>query len=158
LSKQVMHKFKSDAIRLGISSQQEAIRAVHDFQKKFTSKNMEGILAQPMIFGGVEMIIGFKRDPSVGNVYMLGLGGIFTEEIQDIAIHVGVIQKNTTALMLRQLKSQQTIKSIDTTALSNALMKVQKLVEQKKSICELDLNPIVVFKKGAKIVDARILV
>ncbi len=47
---------------------------------------LDGILVERMAPPGLEMIVGAKRDPEWGPMVLVGLGGIWTEALDDIAL------------------------------------------------------------------------
>ena len=47
---------------------------------------LDGILVEKMAARGVEMILGARRDPDWGVILMAGLGGIWTEALNDVRI------------------------------------------------------------------------
>ena len=48
-----------------------------------------------MVPRGFEIIIGLKRDAQFGPVIMFGLGGIFTELLDDVSFRVLPISRGT---------------------------------------------------------------
>jgi acetyl-CoA synthetase (ADP-forming) len=46
---------------------------------------------------------------------------------------------------------------VDQETIVDALMKTSKMLEECPEIRELDINPIIVYERGAKIVDARVI-
>ncbi len=46
---------------------------------------LEGMLVAKQIAGGIEMVLGIHRDPEMGPVVMVGLGGIWLELFKDVA-------------------------------------------------------------------------
>ncbi len=45
-----------------------------------------GVLVQEMVTGGVECMIGVKRDPVFGPLVAVGLGGIYVEVLKDLSL------------------------------------------------------------------------
>ena len=52
---------------------------------------INGILVQRMEKGLAEVILGFRRDPQVGPVVVLGAGGVLAEIYKDIAIRIAPV-------------------------------------------------------------------
>jgi succinyl-CoA synthetase beta subunit len=48
------------------------------------SATVDGVLVSPMIGDGLDLLVGVVRDPAWGCVMALGLGGIWTEVLQDV--------------------------------------------------------------------------
>ena len=47
---------------------------------------LDGMLVEAMAPRGVEMIVGARRDPDWGPVLLVGLGGIWTEALDDVRL------------------------------------------------------------------------
>ncbi|MCX8153242.1 MAG: acetate--CoA ligase family protein, partial [Candidatus Bathyarchaeota archaeon] len=92
-----------------------------------------------------------------------GLGGIFVELLQDVTFKVAPITREDAQEMVTKVKAYPLLKGYrntppaDIDAIVNILLSASKLVMDHPEIKELDLNPIVVYEKGAKAVDARII-
>lgn len=157
LAPELTHKKKSGALLLPIHNYSEAKSGFVYLSKKFHSVALEGILAQPLQKPGVEMFIGLKRDPAAGMVITVGLGGSLIELQQDFSMKILPIQRPDTEDMLNSLEHQSVLTKIDRSYILNLLLKMSTLAVSDNSITELDLNPIIVYKKGGEIVDARIV-
>ena len=87
-SHQILHKTEIGAVRLNLADGQavrdafEAIRSRLAQDHKFDA--MEGVLVQPMLSSGVEVMVGMTRDPLFGPLLAFGLGGIHVEILGDI--------------------------------------------------------------------------
>lgn len=109
---------------------------------------------------GVEMIIGLKDDPVFGRVLMLGTGGTLVELIKDVSFRVCPINEKDAEDMIAELKLRQLLYGFrgaplaDVKSLKSAMMKVSRLPGKIK---EMDINPMIVGKSGAKVADARIV-
>jgi acyl-CoA synthetase (NDP forming) len=94
---------------------------------------------------------------------MFGLGGIFVEIFKDVSFRVAPITSEDAKEMISEVKSYPLLKGYrntppaDLKAIIKILLNTSKLVMDNPEIKELDLNPIIVYEKGAKTVDARII-
>jgi acyl-CoA synthetase (NDP forming) len=59
-----------------------------EMRRRVPSARIDGVLVQRMIAGGIEMILGVKRDPLFGPALVCGFGGIFVELLRDVAVRV----------------------------------------------------------------------
>lgn len=121
---------------------------------------LKGILVQEFI-EGQQLIIGLKKDSVFGNVILFGLGGIFTELLQDVSIRKCPITKEEAQSMIDELKSRKLFEGfrnikLNTDKLKHDLVSISKLPE-KKDIQELDINPYILNSKEGKAVDVRIV-
>jgi acyl-CoA synthetase (NDP forming) len=93
---------------------------------------------------------------------MFGLGGVLVEILKDVSFRVAPINSSDALEMITELKAYPVLKGYrdqppaDINALIEILLKVSKLVVERPEIWDIDLNPILVYEKGAKAVDARI--
>jgi acyl-CoA synthetase (NDP forming) len=125
---------------------------------------MDGILVQPMIPGGVELMVGVTQDPLFGPLIGFGLGGIHVEILKDVCFRVTPITDRDAAEMVRSIKGYRLLEGYrghppaDIAAIEDVLLRVARLVEELPQISELDLNPVIALPPGhgCQIVDARI--
>jgi len=106
---------------------------------------------------GIELIIGAKKDETFGKIILFGLGGIYAEIFEDVAIRALPIDESQADSMIKQIKGFKILsgyrgKKYNLDALRQLILKVAKLFEEQK-IKEIDLNPVFLDEKDAKIVD-----
>ena len=166
VSPQVVHKSEVG----GVITQLRGAREVKDaYQRILTNvkKNkpgakITGVLVEEMAPPSTEVIIGATRNPQFGPVLMFGLGGILVEILKDVSFRVAPINSSDALEMIMELKAYPVLKgyrnqpAADIDALVEILLKVSTLVIERPRISEVDLNPILVYEKGAKAVDARV--
>jgi acyl-CoA synthetase (NDP forming) len=110
-----------------------------------------------------EVIVGATKDPQFGPALMFGLGGIFVEVLKDVAFRIAPITKSEAQEMITEVKAYPILRGYrgqplaDINAIVEILLNTSKLVMDHPEIKELDLNPIMVYEKGAITVDARII-
>ena len=165
VSPDVIHKSDVGGVILNIKNQQEAKDAfsrIEEIASKIGCR-LDGALVEEMAPPGVETIIGAKRDPQFGPVIMFGLGGIFVEVFKDISFRVAPITREDAMDMVSELKAYTILKGIrgkrpsDIDAIIDALLKVSSMMTELGEIKELDLNPVMAYEKGYRIVDARVI-
>jgi acetyl-CoA synthetase (ADP-forming) len=94
---------------------------------------------------------------------MFGLGGIFVEVLKDVTFRIAPITEDEACEMIGEVKAYPLLKGYrntppaDLKAIAKILTNTSKMVMDYPEIKELDLNPIMVYEKGAKTVDARII-
>jgi acetyltransferase len=116
-----------------------------------------------MLEDGVEVIIGATKDPVFGHAIMFGLGGIFVEALRDVSFRIAPLTRRDAEEMIAEIKGHRVLRSVrgrppvDLEAIADAILGVSRLVtDHRDDIEELDVNPLVVFEKGAKAADALI--
>src|SRR5204862_4159656 len=94
--------------------------------------HIDGVLIAPCVTGGVETILGVKRDPVFGPVIMFGLGGIFVEVLKDVALRLAPIDKAEALGMIAEIKGHAILEGVrgqrpsDTDALADALVNLSQ--------------------------------
>jgi len=132
------------------------------FYNKFNElkKKSSKILVQEYV-KGKEIILGLKNDDTFGYSVMFGLGGVFVEVFDDVSFRVCPISKKDALEMIKEIKAYKVLKgirgdkSINFSLLVKNILRLNKLT--KSGIRELDINPLIINQKEAKIVDARII-
>lgn len=167
-SHQIVHKTEMGGVRLNLADEQEVRDAFEAIRTKLAQAQeleaMEGVLVQPMVSGGVEVMVGMTRDPLFGPLIAFGLGGIHVEILGDVQFRVTPLTDQDATEMVRSIKGYRVLTgyrgqpAVDLKALEEALLRISQLVEASPEISELDLNPIFALPEGhgCRIVDARI--
>ena len=166
-SAQILHKTEARVIQLNLSSDQEVRRAYKELLQNARSyapqAHIEGVLVQEMVRDGVEVIIGVTKDPVFGPAIMFGLGGIFVEALRDVSFRIATLTRPDAEEMIDEIRGRRVLDGMrgkppaDREALIDTLLRVSQLVtEHGDQIDELDLNPLILLPKGAKVVDALI--
>jgi acyl-CoA synthetase (NDP forming) len=166
ISQQLIHKSDSKALRLGLTDTASIDHAWNEMEAHVVQKNKEvtidGALVQRMV-GGVECIIGMKRDAVFGPVILFGLGGIFVEIVKDTAMRIAPITKEQALAQIRSIQGFPLLAgargrdAVDIDALAHVVTSLSHLVLDYPEITEIDLNPVFATSKGVEIVDVRVM-
>ena len=167
VSHEIIHKSDVGGVILNLRSTgevEEAYREILANVKKHQPKaRVLGVLVQEMAPSSTEVIVGAMKDNQFGPSIMFGLGGIFVEVLEDVAFRIAPVTKREAELMVTEIKAYPVLKGyrnqppLDTDAIVEIIVNTSKLVMEHRVIKELDLNPIMVYEKGAITVDARII-
>lgn len=167
VSPDVIHKSDVGGVIVNLKDPKEirnAYKQILQNVKKHKAKaKITGILVQEMAPSSTEVIVGAIKDPQFGPSIMFGLGGIFVEVLKDVTFRVAPLTEDEARQMITEVKAYPLLKGYrnqppaDIDAIVKILLNTSKLVMEHQEIKELDLNPIMVYKKGAKTVDARII-
>jgi acetyltransferase len=162
VSEKASHKTDVGGVKLGLDDA-DAVRQAFD---SLAAVDREGrVLVQPMVEGGLEMILGARRDPSFGTVVLVGLGGIFVEVLKDVSMRVVPFQTGQLDEMIRDLSAYPLLTGAreqskrDIPAIQDGLLALARLMEGFDQIQELDVNPLMVLPEGQGVfaVDARVV-
>lgn len=167
VSPQVVHKTEAGGIRLDIRGPEgleEACRSVLDeVGRKVPGAEVEGVLVQQHAGGGVELLLGSKRDPEFGPVLVFGLGGIYTEILRDVAFRIAPVTQSEALGMIMETRAYQLLKGArgregaDLEALSRAVAGLSELMAASPEVSEIDINPLLATPRGVLALDARII-
>lgn len=167
VSPSVIHKSEVGGVLLDLNTSigvEKGYRAILANVKKLRpDSQVEGILVQEMAPSSVEVIVGAIKDDQFGQSIMFGIGGIFVEVLDDVVFRIAPVTKQEAESMITEIKAYKVLKGYrnqppsDTKAIAEIISNTSKLVTDYEEIKELDLNPIMVYEKGAKTVDARII-
>ncbi len=169
-SHRIVHKTEMGGVQLNLADDQAVrdafsrIRTILEQAGKLDA--MDGVLVQPMLSDGVEVMIGMTRDPLFGPLIAFGLGGIHAEILGDLQFCVTPLTDHDAEAMIRGIKGYRLLTgyrgqpAVDLKAIEEVLLRLSRLVEEIPGISELDLNPIFALPpgQGCRIVDARIRV
>jgi acetate---CoA ligase (ADP-forming) len=117
------------------------------------------VLVAPYVTGGVEVIIGVKRDPVFGPVVMVGLGGILVEVLQDVVLRPAPVDRGEALAMIAELKGRAVLDRArgqpagDVEALADALAALSRFAAAHADEVEsVDINPLLVLPRGRGVV------
>ncbi len=167
VSPQILHKTDVGGVKVGIDNVNDVKKTFNDMYGRLSKKKgvkVKGILLEKMVPKGVELIVGLQNDPQFGPVIMVGMGGILTEVMRDVAFRMLPITTSDAKSMLAELKGSKLLKGfrgskpIDINMISKALVQIGKLgVEHATHFDSIDFNPVVFYPKSYAVVDAKIL-
>lgn len=167
VSPDILHKSDVGGVKVKIDSEegiQSGFKEIVQSAKNFLpSADIRGVLVTPMADPGIEVIVGTKIDDQFGPVIMYGFGGIMVEIMKDVVFRVLPITRNGAKKMIEETMSFPILNGVrgtdayDKKALINLLMLCSEIIEAYPEIEEMDLNPVIIHKKGISLVDARIL-
>lgn len=164
-----LHKSDVGGVHLHIADEAAVAAAVAAIDRAAAAHaiEVEGYLVEEMAAGGVEVIVGGFVDPVFGPVVMVGLGGIFTEILDDVALRICPIATSDALEMIGELRAAPLLSGargrapLDVPALAAVLVALGGpegyLMTEGQRVAEVDLNPVIVSASGAVAVDARII-
>ena len=166
----IAHKSDVGAVRLNLTSDLAVRRAFTDIMASARTlaagDQIEGVLVQSMVSGGIETMVGVADDPLFGPVVAFGLGGVNVEVLGDVRFRIAPLTDGDAAELLREIRGLPLLQGYrgrppaDLDALRDLLLRVSRLATEVPEIAELDLNPVIALAPGlgCRIVDARVKV
>ncbi len=158
------HKTEAGAVRLNVQNlaglKQAAREVLAAVKKHQPDARIEGVLVQEMT-SGTEVIVGAVNDLYFGPTIAFGLGGIFTELLQDVTHRFAPFDAQTAREMINEIRGAPLLHgyrgrpALDVSALADALARLSLLIaDHADRIAEIDINPLFVREKGVVAADA----
>ena len=167
-SRRIVHKTEVGGVHLNLSDAAAVRAAFAAIEARLRAEGrldaFDGVVVQPMLRGGVEIMIGMTQDPLFGPLVAFGLGGIHVEILGDVCFRVAPLTDRDAAEMVRSIRGCRLLQgyrghpAADLAGIEELLLRISRLVEEVPVIAELDLNPVFAQAAGALVVDARIRV
>ena len=162
----IAHKSDLGLVVLHLAGDERIRAAAHDLLETGRRDDLapRGLLVEPMADPGVELIVGLKRDASFGPVIVVGLGGIFTDVLDDVAIRLAPVPHDEAWAMLGELRGSRILDgvrgrpAVDRDAVARMVVALGALGVAHPDILEIDLNPVIASPHGATAVDALVVV
>lgn len=167
-SADIPHKTEAGVVRLGLKDAAAVRLAFGEImaaaQRLEPAPRIAGVLVQPMIPAGVEVVVGSQRDPTFGPLVVVGLGGIMVELLRDSAIELAPVSREQALGMIHRLKGARLLtgfrgsEPIDIERLADIIVAVSELAaDHPDAIAEIDVNPIICRPDRTVAVDALIV-
>jgi acyl-CoA synthetase (NDP forming) len=168
-SADILHKTEVGAVAINVApddARATYVRVLESAKRFVPTAKIEGVLVQPMVPAGREVIVGISRDECWGPLLMLGLGGVMVEAVGDAVLAPVPLDHETALALIHRLKASAVFGSYrgmppaDTEALADLMVKLSQFAfDHADDIAEVDLNPVIVHGKGdgVTVVDALIV-
>ena len=163
----LLHKTEIGAVVTDVRDEKELAHQYQSLMRRAQDHRLAGarVVIQPMVTGGVEMVLGMIRDPKFGPMIMCGLGGVLVEVARDVAFKLPPLTAGDAEEMIDRLKGRKLLAgfrgapAIDRGPIVSSLVALSHLVDDFPLISELDINPFVACSAGrpSRAVDARIV-
>ncbi len=167
VSPNIIHKSDIGGVKVCINDKKGVVAAyteiMDNVQKNCPDATIRGVIVSAMALPAPEVIIGGLRDPQFGPAVMFGMGGVFVEIFKDISFRIAPLEEYEALEMIGEVKVSDILKgfrnskALDISALAQTILKVSEIMISLLEIKEIDLNPILVYPKGVKAVDVRVI-
>jgi acetate---CoA ligase (ADP-forming) len=163
LSQAIPHKSDVGGVAVGLTAESIG-SALNDMAARLAAQGLpepEGYLVQKMLSGGVELILGLRRDPQLGPLVLLGTGGTLAELVEDSAIRLLPIAEVDAHEMVDELRMARILKGYrgsapyDIEALVQAILALARMGESLGArLSEAEINPLFVMPRGGGVAAA----
>jgi acetyltransferase len=166
-SPDILHKTDVGGVKLNINSEIAAEDAFAEItsnvRRLMPNAFINGVMLYEMIAGGKEVILGVTYDRTFGHMIMFGLGGIYVEVLKDVSFRIVPVSNGEAVSMINEIRTSALLKGSrgekpsDIGSIVEGIIGISSIVTDFPMIHELDINPLVVLRKGAFALDARII-
>ena len=161
VSGEIAHKTEAGAVVLGVADEAALVAACAEMRGRLGAR-IRGFIAQPMVRGVGEAILGYRRDPLVGPVVALGAGGVLAEVYRDVVLRAAPVDLATAEEMIAQVRGLAPARGYrglprgDLAALAAAVVAFSRLAGLAE-VAEAEVNPLIVMPEGQGVVMADAL-
>lgn len=158
----LLHKSDAGGVALELADADELGQAFKDMDKRLGAPAYT-VEAMADLRNAVELIAGVQADPRFGPVVMVGLGGVLTEVLRDVAFALAPVDVPAARQMLESLRSAAVLRGVrgkpvvNVDAAAEAIACISRVAADHPEISELEVNPLLVTPHGALALDARVV-
>ncbi len=159
----IAHKSEQGLVRVGLGTADRVREAASSILARLGTLGHEGrLLVAEMLEGEIELIAGFQRDPQFGPVVLVGLGGIWTEYLDEVAVRVGRIDRDEARRMLDETVVGRMLRTarggaIPEEGVLDAICGLAAFGVDHPRVAAIDLNPILVGRERTIAVDGLVI-
>lgn len=164
-SPDISHKSDVGGVVLGLSDAGAVRQATAAMLARVAAARpgarVDGVLVQPMVTGGKELLVGLVRDAQFGPLLMVGFGGIYVELLGDTASRLAPVTAAEALIMLDELRMAPALRGargerpVARAALADTIARFSQIGADRPELAEIELNPLMAGPGGAIVVDAR---
>ena len=166
-SPDILHKTDIGGVKLNINSRKEAKEAFSDItmnaRRLMPKAFINGVTVYETVQKGREIILGITYDRTFGHMIMFGLGGIYVEVLKDVSFRIVPVTVSDAREMVQEIRTFKLLSGVrgekpaDMDAILQSIVRLSMLASDFPEIHELDINPLVVYDRGAMAIDSRII-
>jgi acetate---CoA ligase (ADP-forming) len=161
------HKSDAGGVALGIGDPHALQAAWQRIAARIATAQpalvLDGMLVEAMAPRGIELIVGARRDPAWGPIVLVGLGGIWTEALDDVRVMPADLTADQIVAEMSALKGAKLLRGLrggaplDIAAVADVAARIGALMRARPEINEIDINPLVAYPDGVLALDALIV-
>ena len=158
----VQHKSDAGGVVLGIPDAEALRNAYMDLDERLGAPEVS-VEAMAPVEDGLELVVGSKRDPRFGPIVLVGLGGIYAEVLDDVAVALAPVDEDEADRLIRSLRAASLLDGargrppLDVAAAARATAALSRAAAACHEIAELEVNPLLVLPDRVLGLDARVV-
>jgi len=156
----LLHKSDAGGVVVGLGDEAALTRAIGDLQERLAPPAFSVERMAP-VSAGVELLAGARWDERFGPVVAVGLGGVYTEILRDVAVALAPVDAAEADRLLGSLRAAPLLRGargrppVDVAAAARAVGALSEVAARHPELAELEVNPLLVTPDGALGLDAR---
>ncbi|HEX7658330.1 MAG TPA: GNAT family N-acetyltransferase [Pseudonocardiaceae bacterium] len=157
----LLHKSAGGGVLVDVHDHDEVIAGVRQLRDRF-GDTLGGLIIQPMLPHGREFLVGVNSDVTFGPLVVFGIGGVDTDVVADRSARLTPLGQTDAEDLMRGLRASASLfgpearSPLDEAAIQDVLLRIGLLAQLLPEVVELDLNPLIAWRKDVRVVDARI--
>ena len=130
--------------------------------KEVFGRRLAGVIIQPVVAGGVEVMISVLQEQVAGPLVLFGVGGAADDELAERAARLAPLTDSDADDLIRSVRTAARLlgghgaPAADLAALRDMLLRVSRMVDDLPQIAELELSPVIARPDGVQAVDGRV--
>ncbi|AWB93242.1 acetate--CoA ligase family protein [Aeromicrobium chenweiae] len=167
LSDEVAHKTEHGAVRVGLATEEDVLTAADEVLQVAADLDLKDrrLVLQEMVPTETELILGMTTDPVFGPVVVLGIGGVLTEIVADVAIRPAPVGVTEATEMIESLRGVALLRGVrgrtpvDERELAETVAGFSRLAAAAAEHAEsIEINPLLADRSGRPVaVDALVV-
>jgi acetate---CoA ligase (ADP-forming) len=159
------HRTDAGLVRVGVTSAAAARAVFRELREGSCRREIpdwEGVLVQPMVPGGLEVLVGVRWDAELGPILSVGLGGTAVEVMGEIHHRQLPVTRPDLTRLVRSGRLGTLLAGIrggpalDEQGLIAAAAAVARLYQKEPSVSEAEMNPLIVGPDAVHAVDVKL--
>lgn len=167
ITPELLHKADVGGVIINIKDQSELSTAFDNMNQKIIKLSSQysqpiQIQIQKQIIGGVEVILGLKRDPTFGPVLLFGAGGKYAEILNDHNLCLAQLSPEKAKELVKKSKVFKLLSgyrddpAYDLDQLCQIISQFSQSLNDSR-IKETEINPLIVTHQGIWAVDTKVV-
>lgn len=153
-------------VHLGLSDSSAVESAAETIASTAQSEGVTcSMLVEEAVDGtaGVETIVSARRDQSFGPTVLFGLGGTFTEALEDVTYRLAPVSESEAESMLESIRGTALLdgfrgrEAVDREAIARTITTLGDLLAAHEELHEIEVNPLLARESGVVALDALVV-
>ncbi len=167
----IAHKSEAGLVKLHLRTGDEVAAAYAHIQERMAAwapgQPGNGVLVQEMVQASAEFVVGISTDPVFGPMLMFGLGGVFVEVLQDVALAPAPLSIEEAHALIGRVRCAQLLRGargrapVDLDRLAKLLVALGGFAAANAGLVrEIDINPLAAIDRtgdNLRVLDALIV-